>query len=94
MITPRITKCGHIYCWPCVLQYLAYDKETRANGSGNWKRCPLCNDPIYKHELKSVQIVQNNYFKEGTTIKFNLMVRSKGNIIVKDKSLTTGEELK
>jgi hypothetical protein len=29
MIAPRITKCGHIYCWPCVLQYLAYDKDTR-----------------------------------------------------------------
>lgn len=19
MVTPKITKCGHIYCWPCVL---------------------------------------------------------------------------
>lgn len=31
--------------------------------------------------------MQSNYYKEGQTIKFNLMVRSKGNIIVKDKSI-------
>lgn len=57
----------------------------------------MCNDPIYKHELKCVQIVQSNYYKEGQTIKFNLMVRSKGNIIVKDKSVeeqSSGEESK
>lgn len=79
MIVPRITKCGHIYCWACILQYLAYEK------SKNWKRCPLCNDPVYKHELKQVKIVQSNYYNEGSTIKFNLMVRNKANIIVKDK---------
>lgn len=79
MIAPKITKCGHIYCWPCVLQYLAFEKER------NWKRCPLCNESIYKHELKNVKIVQSNYYKEGNMIKFNLMVRNKANIIVKDK---------
>jgi hypothetical protein len=51
MVTPRITKCGHIYCWPCVLQYLAFEKEK------SWKKCPLCNDPIYKHDLKSVKVI-------------------------------------
>lgn len=47
---------------------------------------------MLKHELKCVSIVQNHYYKEGTTIKFNLMLRSKGNIIVKDKSLSKDEE--
>jgi len=81
MIAPKITKCGHIYCWPCVLQYLAYEKER------NWKRCPLCNESIYKHELKGVKIMQSSYYKVGNLIKFNLMVRNKANIIVKDKDL-------
>lgn len=87
MVVPRITKCGHIYCWPCLLQYLAYDLQNR---TANWKRCPLCNDPIYKHELKSVQIVQSHYYQENDVMKFNLMVRSRGNIIVKDKALSAG----
>ena len=85
MVAPRITKCGHIYCWPCVLQYLAYNKESSQR---SWKRCPLCNDPIYKQDLKNVQIVQKPYYKEGDRMRFNLMVRSKGNIIVKDKALS------
>jgi hypothetical protein len=63
MVAPRITKCGHIFCWPCVLQYLAYDKDTRmapqiSGVTGkSWKRCPLCSEHVYKHELKRVRIV-------------------------------------
>ncbi|CDW89218.1 zinc c3hc4 type family protein [Stylonychia lemnae] len=79
MIAPKITKCGHIFCWPCVLQYLAYEKQY------NWKRCPLCNESIQKNELKQVKVTQSVYYKEGSIIKFNLMIRNKANIIVSDK---------
>lgn len=81
MTCPRITKCGHIYCWPCILQYLEYDKEK------SWKRCPLCFDPVYKFDLKNVIIRKNIYYKEGNVIKFNLQVRSKANCLIKDKFL-------
>lgn len=40
MIAPRVTKCGHIFCWPCLLQYLDYDRVN------SWKKCPLCSEPI------------------------------------------------
>ncbi len=86
MLTPRITKCGHIFCYPCILQYLAYNKDP----SRSWKRCPLCNDPIYKNELKQVRIHQTHYYRVGDKITFNLMVRSRGNVLVRDKSLNTG----
>eukprot|EP00347_Sterkiella_histriomuscorum_P022185 403331374 len=88
MVAPKITKCGHILCWPCVLQYLAFERVN------NWKRCPLCNESIYKHELKNVKIVQIASHKEGSLIKFNLMVRNKANIIVKDKETTKEREKK
>mmetsp|Transcript_744 Transcript_744/g.806 ORF Transcript_744/g.806 Transcript_744/m.806 type:complete len:120 (+) Transcript_744:463-822(+) len=80
MVVPKITKCGHIFCWPCILQYLAFEKER------SWKRCPLCNESVYKHELKGVQVVKEVYTKVGDTIKFNLNVRPRTNIIVKNKS--------
>lgn len=83
MIAPKITKCGHVFCWPCVLQYLAYEREQQ-----NWKRCPLCNESIYKHELKQVKIRQIASYQQGTSIKLNLMVRSKANTLVKDKEAT------
>lgn len=90
MVAPRITKCGHIFCWPCVLQYLAYDRDTRtAPTMGRpWKKCPLCSEHVHKHELKSVRIQQSHYYKEGSTLAFHLMVRSKGNTIVKNKFLS------
>ena len=34
--------------------------------------------------------MQSHYYKEGQAITFNLMVRSKGNIIVKDKAVSEG----
>ncbi|CAB3373970.1 Hypothetical predicted protein [Cloeon dipterum] len=43
----RITKCGHIFCWPCVLHYLAL-------GEKSWRKCPICYESIYKDDLKSV----------------------------------------
>ena len=82
MVVPKITKCGHTFCWPCILQYLAFEKHR------SWKRCPLCNESVYKHELKGVRVVKDAYTKIGDTLKFDLHIRSKTNIIVKNKFLS------
>lgn len=79
MICPRITKCGHIYCWPCMLQYLDFERVR------NWKRCPLCFDGVYRLDLKPVIIHHSNHFQTGHKITFNLMVRNKNSTLVKDK---------
>ncbi|KAJ6520381.1 hypothetical protein C8R45DRAFT_58995 [Mycena sanguinolenta] len=45
---PRMTKCGHVFCFPCVLHYL--------NTSENkWARCPICFDSVNEKQLKSVK---------------------------------------
>ncbi|KAG7099751.1 hypothetical protein E1B28_001564 [Marasmius oreades] len=45
---PRMTKCGHIFCFPCILHYL--------NTSENkWARCPICFDSVTSAQLKSVK---------------------------------------
>ena len=64
-----------------MLQYLEYQKEK------SWKRCPLCFDAVYKLDLKHVQIKKNVYYKEGDIIKFDLMVRSRANTLVKNKQV-------
>ncbi|KAJ7242586.1 hypothetical protein B0H12DRAFT_1326019 [Mycena haematopus] len=47
-IAPRMTKCGHVFCFPCVLHYL--------NTSENkWARCPICFDSVNEKQLKSVK---------------------------------------
>lgn len=64
-----------------MLQYLEYQKEK------SWKRCPLCFDAVYKNDLKHTVIKKNVYYKEGETIKFDLMVRSRANTLTKNKRL-------
>ncbi|KAJ8503379.1 hypothetical protein ONZ45_g10899 [Pleurotus djamor] len=45
---PRMTKCGHVFCFPCILHYL--------NTSDNkWARCPICFDSVNEKQLKSVK---------------------------------------
>ena len=81
MVCPRITKCGHIYCWACLLSYLDYERKR------NWKKCPLCSDSIYARDLKMVDVRQTKTYRAGQEISFDLMVRSKKNNLVKNKYL-------
>lgn len=67
----KMTKCGHIYCWSCILHYLSLSDKT-------WRKCPICYESIYKHDLKSVQVVKHKTeYKIGDEIKMNLMFRFK-----------------
>ncbi|KZT30947.1 hypothetical protein NEOLEDRAFT_1126631 [Neolentinus lepideus HHB14362 ss-1] len=45
---PRMTKCGHVYCYPCILHLV----NTSDKG---WVRCPICFDSINEKQLKSVK---------------------------------------
>ncbi|KZO96402.1 hypothetical protein CALVIDRAFT_545528 [Calocera viscosa TUFC12733] len=45
---PRMTKCGHVYCYPCILHYLETAEARK------WARCPICFDSIYEKALKPV----------------------------------------
>lgn len=89
MVAPRITKCGHIYCWPCMLQYLDHD----------YTKCSLCSESVYRHELRkvtispplaSMQVTGKEEVEESKEdsndlheVEFVLMVRNKSNIISK-----------
>ncbi|OAX38389.1 hypothetical protein K503DRAFT_770550 [Rhizopogon vinicolor AM-OR11-026] len=45
---PRMTKCGHVYCFPCILHYLSMSDN-------KWARCPICFDTLNEKQLKSVK---------------------------------------
>ncbi|KAF8602332.1 hypothetical protein BDV93DRAFT_538386 [Ceratobasidium sp. AG-I] len=46
---PRMTKCGHVYCFPCILHYLQTGDNTK------WNRCPICFDSVNEKQLKCVR---------------------------------------
>ncbi|KAJ3297734.1 RING finger protein 10 [Borealophlyctis nickersoniae] len=44
----QATKCGHVYCWSCILHYLHL-------GEKKWRKCPICYEAIYAKDLKSAR---------------------------------------
>ncbi|KAF9654118.1 hypothetical protein BDM02DRAFT_21237 [Thelephora ganbajun] len=45
---PRMTKCGHVFCFPCILHLLGTTEN-------KWVRCPVCFDSINEKHLKAVK---------------------------------------
>ncbi|XP_055382557.1 RING finger protein 10 [Condylostylus longicornis] len=72
-IAAKLTRCGHVYCWPCILHYLALSDKT-------WRKCPICYEAIHVQDLKSTLITQQQNFKINDSITFQLMRRKKGSI--------------
>lgn len=70
----KITRCGHIYCWSCMLHYLSLsDKKSRP--------CPICFHNINKSDLKSATILRKENFSSNNYITFNLMKILKGSTL-------------
>merc|ERR1712141_837815 len=57
----KITKCGHVYCWTCMLHYLSLSDE-------KWRKCPICFESIRREELKSVMSVPWKELKTNNEI--------------------------
>ncbi|GAA5976957.1 hypothetical protein JCM10908_005691 [Rhodotorula pacifica] len=52
-VAPRMTKCGHVFCYPCILHYLAL-----AETGHKTRQCPICHDSVHSKDLKSVKWFQ------------------------------------
>lgn len=73
-VAAKMTHCGHIYCWSCMLHYLALsDKSSR--------KCPICFENVHKNDLKSVIPIPHNSFNLNDEITFKLMKRKRGSLI-------------
>ncbi|XP_046681155.1 RING finger protein 10-like [Homalodisca vitripennis] len=74
-VAAKMTRCGHIYCYPCILHYLALSDKT-------WHKCPICFEAIHKQHLKSVKVDGKRGYSVGQLITFQLMVRERGSLMV------------
>ncbi|KAJ3023438.1 hypothetical protein HKX48_003132 [Thoreauomyces humboldtii] len=61
-MAPKVTKCGHVYCWPCITHYLQL-------GENKWRKCPICYDAIYAKDLKSARFSLLQEVGKATTSK-------------------------
>jgi hypothetical protein len=67
MTVSLITKCGHLFCWPCIIRYLSYKKT----------RCPLCNEYLIENDFKLATISIIPPYKADDIISFDLKKRNK-----------------
>jgi hypothetical protein len=70
----KITRCGHVYCWSCLLHYLALSDKP-------WRKCPVCSESIYKQDIRSVKGIVSRSLKAGDWITFRLMCRERGSVL-------------
>lgn len=75
-VAAQMTRCGHVYCWPCVLHYMALsDKQ--------WRKCPICFESIYTRQLRSVVSLEaKTTLETGQHIELQLMRRHRRSAIV------------
>jgi len=66
----KITRCGHVFCWPCILHYLALSDH-------QWRKCPICFESIHRQDLKSVVSNPWKEFNAGDEIEMCLMRRER-----------------
>ncbi|XP_076849948.1 E3 ubiquitin-protein ligase RNF10 [Brachyhypopomus gauderio] len=70
----HITRCGHIYCWSCMLHYLSLSDKS-------WSKCPICYEAVHSADLKSVVAMETRQYVPGDRITMRLMCREKGVLV-------------
>ncbi|KAF3934962.1 hypothetical protein ABW19_dt0208932 [Dactylella cylindrospora] len=101
-VAPRMARCGHIFCLPCLIRYMASEEETpkpgqtgyyHPNANQNkqkWKKCPICHDSVYMNEVRPVKFYQGQETplpKEGSDTILRLMVREPGSTLALPKDV-------
>lgn len=72
----KMTKCGHIYCFSCMLHYLSLSDKL-------WRKCPICHESVQLKDLKSSSTKHiHQSYKVGDIISLDLMKREKGSLFV------------
>ncbi|KAL3469770.1 hypothetical protein BJX99DRAFT_64508 [Aspergillus californicus] len=56
-VAPRMARCGHIFCLPCLIRYMhSTDDENHVpEKKARSKKCPICFDIIYISETRPVR---------------------------------------
>ncbi|KAF2274478.1 uncharacterized protein EI97DRAFT_401981 [Westerdykella ornata] len=84
-VAPRMARCGHIFCLPCLIRYMHSDDEGRSpEKRARSKKCPICYDTIYMSETRPVRwyVGQEGLPpQEGGDVVLRLVKRSAGSTL-------------
>ncbi|MCD7461088.1 hypothetical protein HAX54_045148 [Datura stramonium] len=94
-LCPQITSCGHIFCFPCIMQYFMISEEDDHKNDFK-KKCPLCFMMISSKDLYTIQIENVKQHRVGGVIEFVLLTRHKDSFTLSLKNndgIVGGEEI-
>ncbi|TVY83118.1 putative RING finger protein P8B7.23 [Lachnellula suecica] len=85
-VAPRMAKCGHIFCLPCLIRYMHSTDDTNAvpEKRARWKKCPICWDSIYISETRPVRWYTGQEGpppREGDDVVLRLVMRQPGSTL-------------
>ncbi|KAF2010713.1 hypothetical protein BU24DRAFT_426928 [Aaosphaeria arxii CBS 175.79] len=84
-VAPRMARCGHIFCLPCLIRYMHSEDEGKPpEKRARSKKCPLCFDTIYISETRPVRWYigqEGPPPREGGDVVLRLVMRSAGSTL-------------
>ena len=85
-VAPRMAKCGHIFCLPCLIRYMHSTDETVPvpEKKARSKKCPICWDSVYISETRPVRWFtgqEGEAPREGGDVVLRLISRRPGSTL-------------
>ncbi|KAK4447915.1 RING-15 protein [Podospora aff. communis PSN243] len=79
-VAPRMAKCGHIFCLPCLLRFMNSMVENGQEKKQNrWRKCPICEDAVFIAEVRPVKFYagqESPLPRPGDDVILRLMMRN------------------
>jgi hypothetical protein len=87
-VAPRMARCGHIFCLPCLIRYMHSSDDPNNHHvpekKPRWKKCPICWDSIYSSETRPVRWFrgqEGDLPVEGGDVVLRLVKREPGSTL-------------
>ncbi|KAK3402142.1 hypothetical protein B0T20DRAFT_132197 [Sordaria brevicollis] len=83
-VAPRMAKCGHIFCLPCLIRFMNTvpnddGKSPPEKKQNRWRKCPICDDTVYLNEVRPVRFYagqESALPRPGEDVVLRLMARN------------------
>lgn len=88
-VAPRMARCGHIFCLPCLVRYMATtDGDAPPGRKPRYKKCVICADNVYMNDIRPVRFFtgqQNLPPKDNEDVVLRLIMRRPGSTLALPK---------
>ncbi|OAA53009.1 Zinc finger domain-containing protein, C3HC4 RING-type [Cordyceps fumosorosea ARSEF 2679] len=80
-VAPRMARCGHIFCLPCLIRFMVTttnEEDAKSGKIAKWKKCPICEDSVYMQEVRPVRFYagqESPLPRPGDDVVLRLMAR-------------------